>query len=202
MKYWKFPESLLLCLLIGLADVPLHATASPTTTNETWSLQSLMNGLSQRRSGEARFTETKYLSSLKKPLMVEGLLHYNYPDSLEKENLKPNLERYVIEGDSLEIYNDAKLVHKVSLSDYPSVEGFMKALIATMSGDLDALGKHFQVALRGTRENWDLKLQPLDDVLKKSIRQIEVSGQASNVTRFEVQQQNGDRSVMQITPLT
>jgi hypothetical protein len=197
---------LLLCLPLCIVSLQEPAMASvqaaAVSADGRWSLQTLMQGLSKRRNGEARFTETKYLSSLRKPLIVEGLLHYNYPDSIERENLKPNLDRYVIEGDSLEIYNDTKLMHKLSLSDYPSMEGFMRALIATMSGDLDALGKHFQVAMSGSRDQWTLQLQPLDDTLKKSIKQIEVGGHASNVTHFDVLQQNGDRSVMQITPLT
>ena len=59
--------------------------AATTVAAESFGLDSLMNGLQQRRGGEVSYTETKHLSTLKTPLVSEGLLRFRHPDYLEKE---------------------------------------------------------------------------------------------------------------------
>ena len=49
------------------------------------------------------FTETRYSSLLKEPLVTTGELRFSPPDTLERRIDKPFAERYVIEGDRMTI---------------------------------------------------------------------------------------------------
>jgi hypothetical protein len=185
-----------------VAAIGLFAPCVPAVGASGWGLDVLMNSLSQQRSGHAQFVETKYLSTLKTPLTVEGLLHYQYPDYMEKEVRKPGTERYVISRDSLEVWRGGKLAHLVALSDYPVMQGFMASFLATMGGDLSALNQHFDVKFSGPRERWAMQLLPHDKDLRDHVQQIDIRGAGSVIQTFEVRQRNGDRSVMRLTPVS
>lgn len=181
-----------LSLLAGAA-----ALAAPAPTAE-WGLEQLMLDMRLHPSGDSPFKETKYLSTLKVPLVVEGILRYRQPDTLEKEILKPSAERYVIVGDSVEIWRKDKLQHQVSLADYPALRGLTGSIIATLGGDLPGLRQHFEPELSGSREDWTLRLKPRDAELGRRLERIEIRGQGATIRFFEMRQRNGDRSVMQI----
>jgi hypothetical protein len=163
-----------------------------------WGLEQLMQDMREHPGGDTPFKETKYLSTLKVPLVVEGVLRYRQPDTLEKEILKPTPERYVIAGDSVEIWRRGKLQHQVSLADYPAMRGLTGSIIATMGGDLPSLRQHFEPELSGSREDWTLRLKPRDAELGRRLDRIEIRGQGPAIRFFEMRQRNGDRSVMQI----
>lgn len=181
-----------LCLLLTAP-----ALAAPLPAAE-WNLEQLMQDMREHPSGDTPFKETKYLSTLKVPLVTEGILRYRKPDTLEKQILKPTPERYVIAGDSVEIWRKNKLQHQVSLADYPALRGLTGSMIATMGGDLPSLHQHFEPELSGSREDWTLRLKPRDAELGRRLDRIEIRGQGSAIRFFEMRQRNGDRSVMQI----
>jgi hypothetical protein len=188
--------SLSLLLTVAAPAAPAPAPAATTA----WGLEQLMQDMRQHPSGDTTFKETKYLSTLKVPLMVEGVLRYRQPDTLEKEILKPAAERYVIAGDSVEIWRKGRMQHQVSLADYPALQGLTGSIIATMGGDLPSLRQHFEPELSGSRENWILRLKPRDAGLARRLERIEIRGHGVTIRFFEMRQRNGDRSVMQINP--
>jgi hypothetical protein len=174
------------------------ASAAPAASD--WGLEALMQGLRAQPPSDASFRETKYLSTLKVPLVVEGVLRYRQPDTLEKEILKPAAERYVIDGDSVEVYRNGRLQHRFLLAEYPALQGLTGSLVATMGGDLQKLRQQFEPQLTGLREDWLLRLQPRDAQLARRLDRIEIRGSDAAVRSFEIHQRNGDRSVMQINP--
>jgi hypothetical protein len=191
----------LLVLLSAGAVQALQSGAGPAPAAGDWGLETMMAEFARQRSGEARFTEIKTLSSLKQPLMAEGVLRYRFPDSLEKDVHKPRAERYVINGDSMEIYRDGKLKRQVSLSGYPALQNFVSAFIATVAGDLEGLRRFYALRLEGTRDDWTLWLTPIDAELQDVVKQITVRGQAGGIQSFETLQPNDDRSLMLISPI-
>jgi hypothetical protein len=47
-----------------------------------------------------------------------------------------------------------------------------------------------------------LGLLPIDNALARQVREIEISGQVSDVLAIEISMTGGDRSVMQVQPLS
>jgi hypothetical protein len=192
--------ALLLALFHAGLALALQTGGEQPADGGDWGLEALMADLAQRRSGEARFTEIKTLTSLKQPLVAEGVLRFRYPDSMEKEILKPRAERFLIGGDSMEAYRDGKLRRQVSLASYPELQNFVRAFMATAVGDLEALRKYYDLGLEGSRANWTLHLTPVDAELRRIVKQITVQGAGSDIQSFETIQPNDDRSLMLITP--
>lgn len=191
----------LLMLLVMTPALALQSGSTAPVASEDWTLELLMAALARQPAGEARFTEIKTLASLKQPLVTEGVLRYRYPDSLEKSAERPRAERFVIHGDSMEIYRDGKLKRQVLLAGYPALQNFVNSFIATVGGDLVALRKFYELQLEGTQAHWTLSLTPTDAELQRVVKHITVRGKAGVIESFETLQPNDDRSVMLIAPL-
>lgn len=191
----------MLALLVALPLQALQSGPGAPVVGEGWTIESLMAALAQQSAGEARFTEIKTLASLKQPLVTEGVLRYRYPDSLEKSAEKPRAERFVIRGDSMEIYRDGKLKRQVLLAGYPALQNFVNSFIATVGGDLEALRKYYELSLDGSKQGWTLLLTPIDAELQRVVKHITVRGKEGVIESFETLQPNDDRSVMLIAPL-
>ncbi|HEX6720665.1 MAG TPA: outer membrane lipoprotein carrier protein LolA, partial [Burkholderiaceae bacterium] len=57
----------------------------------------LMGTLAQRRSGEARFVEQRFVSVLDQTLTYTGTLSFTAPDRLARHTLTPRPESFVVE---------------------------------------------------------------------------------------------------------
>ena len=66
-----------------------------------WTIEQLMHGLAQTRSGHASFVEKKSIAMLDRPVESSGELFYSAPDHLEKRTLKPKPELMTVDGDTL-----------------------------------------------------------------------------------------------------
>ena len=58
------------------------------------------------------------------------------------------------------------------------------------------------MALGGNAEAWVLDLTPIEVSLYNQVRIVRLTGRRADVLSVEVQLADGDRSVMQITPMT
>jgi len=68
------------------------------------------------------------------------------------------------------------------------------------ANDRAALAQRFAIELRGDLEHWQLLLRPLDSELAASVQRIRLSGERDAVLQVEVQQSDGDRSLIDIRP--
>jgi hypothetical protein len=58
----------------------------------------------------------------------------------------------------------------------------------------------FELDFSGTLEHWQLRLEPRDAQLAATLERIDMHGEGDAVREVQVQQSDGDRSVMRITP--
>lgn len=162
-----------------------------------WGLEPLMNSLAQKQNERATFVEKKTISYLDKPVESSGELLYRAPDLLEKRTLKPKPELLRIEGDQLTIER-AKKKHQVSLSEHPEIGGFVDSIRGTLAGDRKALERSYQLSLDGLPDRWTLSLTPIDPKMSAMIQKITIGGRRADVRSIEIQQADGDRSLMTI----
>ncbi len=179
-----------LCLLALSAALPAERSAT---------LEQLMALLSQRQHGVADFEQTQYLALLKQPAHSSGVLRYEAPDHLEQRTLKPRPQTLVLDHDVLTLEAGGHR-RRLRLQDSPQLAPLIDSVRATLAGDLDALERSFSIELNGDLEHWQLRLHPIDPRLSASVQSIQLNGVRDAVLQVSVQLDDGDRSVMKITP--
>jgi outer membrane lipoprotein-sorting protein len=159
----------------------------------------LMPALAAVTASRATFVETKRSALLKEPLVTRGTLAYRRPDSLEKHVREPYDERIVLDGGRLTIDNRTRgRKTTVSLADAPQLGALAGAVRAVRAGDLATLELHFELRAEGAPGRWTLSLTPRAEEVARYVAAIFVSGAAGRITRIEIAEAGGDRSVMDI----
>jgi len=175
----------------------LAAGAAPSLALE---LPELMSLLAQRRSGEARFVEQRFVSVLDRTLQYSGTLSFTAPDRLARITLTPRAESFAVQGDQLTLERGGRR-REMALDAQPELAAMVTAMRGTLAGDATALQRHFKPIVGGTRSSWQLTLVPIENRLLGVVREVRIEGSLSDMRIVEVQLADGDRSVMTIEPL-
>lgn len=195
----------LLAALASLAVMAATSAMSPSTpmpamtADDSATLDRVLGLLAQRRQGLADFEQTQFLALLKHPARSSGVLRYEAPDHLEQLTLQPHAQRVVLDHGLLTLQVGAHQ-RTLRLQDYPQIAPLIDSVRATLAGDRPALEQHFELGFQGDLEHWQLQLRPVDAGVAASVQRIRLSGERDAVRQVELQQNNGDRSLMSITP--
>jgi hypothetical protein len=182
-------------LLLGMLGLRAHGENESGA--DPWGLTRLMREFAVVRSARARFTETKYLKMLDRPIKSSGTLAYEAPARLEKLTLLPKRERMLVERDKVTLETGAQPKRRVlSITDNPLLRAFIESIRATLAGDLATLERFYRVELDGAADHWQLRLEPADAKTKSAVRVIRITGSGGEIGSVEVEQSDGDRSVM------
>jgi hypothetical protein len=163
-------------------------------------LDDLMATLAQRRSGEARFVEQRFVSTLDQTLNSSGTLSFTAPDRLARMTLTPRPESFVVEGNQLTLQRGDR-VRRVALDSVPELAAMVAAMRGTLSGDGSTLQRYFKASVQGAASRWTLTLVPLDFRLLGVVRLLRIDGHHADLRVVEVQLADGDSSVMTIDPI-
>lgn len=185
--------------LVGTA-LGMLLMLAPLSAAMAFDAQSVLQQMAQQKQGQARFTETKYMAILDRPVKSSGLLAFRAPSRIEKNTLEPAPENLVLEGDALTLVRAGKQV-VIQLRSYPQVLGFVEAIRGVLLGDYQLLGNAYRIEMTGVAEQWRLVLTPRERRVSDVIQQIKVSGGNGKLTGIEYIQADGDYSVMKIEPL-
>ena len=169
------------------------------TAEPAQSLDQLMALLAQRQHGHVSFTEQHFLAVLDRPVESSGELLYDAPDRLEKRTLKPKPEDLVLQKGVITAQRGRR-TYTLNLSDYPQIVPLIDSIRATLAGDRASLEHLFKVTFDGSLDQWTLVLAPSDPAVAKSVRQIRMEGARDAIRTVEIQQADGDRSLLTIGP--
>lgn len=194
-KTW--PEPARRRVLQGLAAWPLLAAAG---TLQAFELPALMALLADRRSGEARFTEQRFVQGFDAPLEASGTLSFAAPGRFARHTLKPRAESMVVDGNTLTLTRSGRS-RQLALDATPELQPLVEALRGTLTGNAASLAKYFRSTLTGSAEQWTLELTPLQTRVGESLRSLRIAGRRGELARVEMDFAGGDRSVMTIAPL-
>ena len=174
-----------------LACLAAHAAA--------FDVPALMSLLRAAHPGRATFHETKYIAVLDQPVETSGELRFTPPDRLEKRSTGLNAETLVADHDSVTIERGGRR-QVLSLAQYPEVAVFVDSIRGTLAGDRELLAKTYELSLAGDAARWTLTLRPREPRLARIVTRIDIEGSQGQVRRVEIQQADGDHSIMTITP--
>ncbi|MCW8918360.1 MAG: outer membrane lipoprotein carrier protein LolA [Gammaproteobacteria bacterium] len=179
---------LLLCLL--LPAISLSA--------EVFTLEGLMQGLAATEHPTRHFTESRHSELLAAPITLHGTLAF-VDGRLIKDIRQPFNERFSVEGDRLLIEReDEAEPRQIRLSDYPPLFTFVTVFRASLEGDLKTLQRHYQTALGGDANQWQLELRPRDAEVAVYLKRVEIAGTQDGISRFTIEEQSGDSSILEL----
>lgn len=179
--------------------VLLLALACAAPSAWAFDLPELMGQLAKQKSGEARFTEQRFVRGLDGPLDSAGTLSFTAPDKLARRTLTPRPESMVVDGNSLTLSRGSR-TRTMTLDSTPELLGMVEAMRSTLSGDTSTLKRYFKTTVTGSVPNWTLDLVPIDDRLAAQLRSVRMTGRGGEVLGLEMEFVGGDRSVMTISP--
>ena len=183
-------RNMLSALLVCLALL-----AGSAARADSGALDDVLHSLAARRHGEVSFIEQHFLSMLKRPVESSGELIYDAPDHLEKRTAEPHPESLVLQGHVLTVQRGHS-THVLDLKSYPQVLPLIESIRATLAGDRTALEQRFKLEFGGDQARWMLVLTPLDAQAAKAVSRVQIDGARDNLLRVEIQQPDGDRSLM------
>lgn len=191
-----WPERLRRRLLAALALALLAGPAAAAG----FDLAALMALLSQRKSGEARFTEERTVSTLDTTLRASGRLTFTAPDRFARYTEEPRAESMEVQGNTVVLKRGTR-TRQMVLDAIPELAALADAMRGTLNGDAQALQRHFRAEVSGGPAKWVLSLTPIDARLARSVQQLEIAGLNADVRSIDLRLAGGDRSLMLVEPL-
>ena len=180
----------LLILFFLMLIVPAQASAAD------WNRAGLMVLLAATENGEQHYTETKELAFLEMSVVSQGRLVFMLPDRLVKQVESPDPSRYEITGDTMTISRPGETEKIVSIDAYPLLRVFVNTLRAVLTGDLKSLEHHYLLKLTGSRNAWQLHLNPRDSQLALLVESLTISGRDKQIEKMVTREQSGDRTTL------
>lgn len=178
-----------LALLAAATALPLHAQA--------FGLPQLMQVLAQVKAGEATFTEMRHSNLLDRPLESTGRLSFQAPDRFVRETLNPRSESLAVVGNEVTMRQGSRS-RTVQLDSVPEASVIVEAVRGTLSGNREAIERHFTAEVSGSAARWSLLLVPREERLRLQVVQIAVMGEQAQLREITVSMSGGDYSVMKI----
>ena len=163
-------------------------------------LTALSAELARNKSGQARFTEERFVTGIDSPLRASGVLSFVAPDRFTRQTLEPLAESMTVEGNTITLKRNGRS-RQMAMDAVPELAALIAAVRGTLSGDAATLEKHFKVRVEGTAARWMLTLVPRDARLATQVRELQIAGLAGDVRSVALWLGGGDRSVMAVAPL-
>jgi hypothetical protein len=110
----------------------------------------------------------------------------------------PRPESFVVDGDRLRLEDARGRKRTFALQDNALLWAFVESIRSTLNGDLPQLERFYGVAFEGGRAAWRLSLTPKQPRMSALIDVIRITGSGDRIDTVEIDQAQGDRSVMTV----
>lgn len=196
MKMRRADSARRVLLLMASAALVAH----PSWAADTFDLTALAALLAQRKSGEARFEESRLVSGIDGPLFSSGTLTFTAPDAFARHTLQPRAESMAVQGNVMTLKRGGRS-RQMTLDAVPELSTLVEAMRGTLTGDAMTLQKHFTTAVAGHAQGWKLTLVPRDRGLGAQVREVVIEGQRGDLRVVSLWLSGGDSSRMTIEPV-
>jgi hypothetical protein len=175
--------SILWCSAITIAHSEQSVVVAPLQ------LEQLRERLSPPGPFRVEFTEKRFVAVLSQPLESRGSMRCIPNKGLQWEILAPVVRTTIITPKAIAQVVGQRTVH--TSSDATNIS---QTMLSLLSGTLDAVGRHFELALGGNLTAWELRLTPRDSFFREVVSLVVVGG-GVRPQRVEVHHASGDRVV-------
>jgi len=164
-------------------------------------LDDLLARFAKVQSLKAHFSEEKTMALLAVPLRSQGTLYYAKPRLLARHTEGPQRSSLVLRGDKLS-FGDAKHQESLELSSQPAVRVLVDTFVSVLSGDAAALAKLAKLDVEILPEGaFQIRVTPKDPGVLKIVRSMSFTGKGAELSKMELLDANGDRTVTTFTDL-
>lgn len=175
----------------------LLATANPPPDSApTPEAAALIARLARPAPADTAYTEVRFVSMLKRPLVLHGALHYGGAGALGKRVDAPYRETTTVADGKVDVEREGRAAQHFSLERAPELQVMLSAFTALLGGDAASLARSYAIDASQEGERFTLTLTPRDRGLARHLRAVVVDGSGSEPACFSLQQADGDRSVM------
>ena len=126
-------------------------------------------------------------------------MSFTPPDRLIRQDLLPQPALYSIDGDEVVIRHGSD-EERLQLADEPVLAALVLPFRATLAGDVDALKAAFELTVEGDQHAWRMLLTPRQTRVAAVVSQIVLQGGDGQLEGVTIEERNGDRTVMRLTP--
>jgi hypothetical protein len=182
----------LIPLLVGADSAP------PPPTPET---VELVAQLARPAPADTAYAEVRFVSVLKRPLVLHGSLHYGGAAELGKTVDEPYHETTTIANGKVDVQRAGKPAQHFALERAPELQVLLAAFSALLAGDAAALGRSYAIDVTRSGADFTLTLTPRDAALARHLRAFVVDASGNEPRCFSLRQADGDASVMLLGPL-
>jgi len=161
-----------------------------------FSLEQLMGFMTKHKEIHATFVEKKYISGVNMPVESSGELEFIAPSTMVRNTLQPKPEMFKLTDNTITMERKGKM-RSLQIEDYPELAIHFEGIRALLGGNADGMTRLYKVHLTGPSADWRLVLHPLKE--GTTLKTISLNGSQDNVKSVEVQLEDGDYSIMQIS---
>jgi len=154
-------------------------------------LAQITTHLAKTEITQGNFQQEKRLKILRKPLQSTGTFTYHQSKGVIWKTLTPVA--------SLLLVNDTRLLTAQGELAVPAAFG--KVFTAMLGGNLNQLSDGFSITGADQKSSWQLELKPKDELLKKIISSIVLSGD-NELRLLEIQEAGGNATRIEFDKIT
>lgn len=158
-----------------------------------FSEQELVAQLQKPQSVQGEFIQQRYLKSLAKPIVTEGIFTLAASRGLLWHMQKPFEGITKVTSKGIMQWNGSQWVSNERVGQGEQIRLFLGLL----SGDIAALKGQFDIQLSGSAKQWQLSLIPSTLLMQQIFKHIQVKGGAV-VEQIELNETQGDRIQIQL----
>lgn len=187
-----------------LVQASVGAAPAATAAVPTIAKDELLGLLRAVPGVRAKYREEQHLALLAAPLFAEGTMYFAPPGRLAKHQTKPATARMVVDAGRLK-FADAYGKDELELAKNPVVALFVDSVLQVLGGDGDSIDRAWIVAFTGGTDGdpraWLLELRPREAPASKIVERLSIRGRDAAVTRIEVVEKGGDRTVTTLSEI-
>jgi Outer membrane lipoprotein carrier protein LolA len=177
--------------MIDFVKVLLILIISINTSYADDVLTRITSHLSKTPVTQGTFQQEKHLKFLRKPLLSSGSFTYDQNKGVIWKTITPI--------PSLMVINDEHLLTAQGEKALPTAFG--RVFQSLLGGELNRLAEGFEIIGKEQKTSWQLQLTPKDELLKKVIKIILLSGD-SELRLLEIQEENSNLTRIQFSEIT
>jgi len=140
---------------------------------------------------QGMFQQEKHLKFLRKPLISTGTFTYDQNKGVIWKTITPI--------PSILLVNDAHLL--IGEGEQALPPAFGRVFKALLGGELNRLSEGFEIIGKEQKTSWQLQLTPKDELLKKAIKSITLSGD-SELRQLELNELNSNLTIIKFSEIT
>ena len=148
--------------------------------------------LSKTKALKSKFTQSKKIKVLKRPLKSSGRLVFERSTGVFWELQKPFKSTIIIDKEKLTAIDDDGKKTIIKAEEKPMLYGFTKIFLAIFSGNTDELKEHFEIYYAKESDEWQIGLIPKSSGLQKVLSKILLTDTESTVNKITLWEENGD----------